>query len=200
MSEAAHKDYGGAKLGMWLFLYTEVILFGGLFVLYSVYLFLYPDDFARASDGLSLAFGAVNTVVLLTSSLFIALAVTAIQKGNERLSVLLLGGTIFSAIVFLVNKYFEWSDKFHHGIYPDSPVLQQMPQGEVVFYGLYFISTGLHGVHVLIGAVLLSVIAAGVRSGSIHRTDYVKLENSALYWHLVDIVWIFIFPLYYLII
>lgn len=199
MSEAVHKDYAGAKLGMWLFLYTEAILFGGLFVLYSVYLYAHPADFARGSNALSLAFGAGNTLVLLTSSLFAALAVTALQKGNRGLTLVLLSATILCALAFLVNKYFEWAEKFHHGLYPDSPVLNALPRGEIVFYGLYFITTGLHGIHVLIGGVVLSVILAGVGRGTIHSGDYVKLENAALYWHLVDIVWIFIFPLYYLI-
>lgn len=194
-----HKDYGGAKLGMWLFLYSETLLFGGLFVLYSVYLWGYPSDFARGSNALSLGFGAGNTLVLLTSSLFAAMAVTALQTGKRKETLLLLSGTIVLALVFLVNKFFEWSDKFHHGIYPDSPALNALPRGEIIFYGLYFITTGLHGIHVLIGGGVLSVVAAGVRKGTIHSGDYVKLENAALYWHLVDIVWIFLFPLYYLI-
>ncbi len=106
---------------------------------------------------------------------------------------------MLAAAIFLVNKFFEWSAKFHHGIYLNGPGLKEMPPGEMVFFGLYFITTGLHGLHVLIGAIVLTVIATGVRNGSIHAGDYIKLENSALYWHLVDLVWIFVFPLYYLI-
>jgi cytochrome c oxidase subunit III len=199
MSQAVHKDYAGAKLGMWMFLYTEVLLFGGLFIFYAVYLFFHPEAFAKASTELNLFLGALNTVVLLTSSLLVALSLTALQKGERRTSLWLLAGTIFLALVFLVIKYFEWSEKIGYGIYPNSPVLLQMPSGEIVFYGLYYITTGLHALHVLIGVVVLSVIAAGVHRGSIHSTDYIALENSALYWHLVDIVWIFVFPLYYLI-
>ncbi|MFA5516760.1 MAG: cytochrome c oxidase subunit 3 [Desulfuromonadales bacterium] len=199
MSEAAHKDYAGAKLGMWLFLYTEILLFGGLFVLYAVYLFRFPAEFARASNELSLTFGTVNTLILLTSSLAAAAAVTAVQKGARQLTFWLLVGTVITAAIFLVNKYFEWSAKFHHGIYLNGPGLAEAAPGEVIFFSLYFITTGLHGLHVLIGAILLTVIAGGVRKGAIHTGDYVKLENSALYWHLVDLVWIFVFPLYYLI-
>jgi cytochrome c oxidase subunit 3 len=198
MSEV-HKDYAGAKLGMWFFLFTEIILFGGLFVLYAVYLHRFPGEFAAASKELSLGFGTVNTLILLTSSLCAAAAVTAIQKDNGRMAVQLLAATVLTAGVFLVNKYFEWSAKFAHGLYLNGPALREAPPGEVVFFSLYYITTGLHGLHVLIGAVLLTFIAFSVRRGSIHTGDYVKLENSALYWHLVDLVWIFVFPLYYLI-
>jgi cytochrome c oxidase subunit III len=194
-----HRDYAGAKLGMWLFLFTEVILFGGLFVLYAVYLYVHPDEFSRASDELSLLFGAANTVVLLTSSLCVAASITALQKGNRRLTLQLLAVTILSALIFLVNKYFEWMEKIHHGIYPDSAMLDERAPGEIVFFGLYFITTGLHGLHVLIGAGLLSWVFMLVRNGRVHQDDYIVLENAGLYWHLVDLVWIFIFPLYYLI-
>jgi cytochrome c oxidase subunit III len=198
MSEA-HRDYAGAKLGMWLFLFTEVILFGGLFVLYAIYLYVHPEAFARASDELSLTFGAVNTVVLLTSSLSVAASITAMQKGNRRLTLQLLAVTIVSALIFLVNKYFEWMEKIHHGIYPDSAMLDERAPGEIVFFGLYFITTGLHGLHVLIGAGLLLWVFMLVRNGRVRQDDYIVLENAGLYWHLVDLIWIFIFPLYYLI-
>ncbi len=198
MSEAVHKDYAGAKLGMWLFLFTEIILFGGLFILYSVYMWSHPREFATASKELLLVFGAVNTVILLTSSLFVAISVSAIQRGERRLTVLLLAATVLVAITFLANKYFEWSTEFHHGIYPNSPILDQRAPGEIVFFGLYFITTGLHGIHVLVGGVLLTIMAVGVWRGKIHQGDFIKLENAALYWHLVDLIWIFIFPLYYL--
>jgi cytochrome c oxidase subunit III len=199
MSEEAHRDYAGAKLGMWLFLFTEIILFGGLFVLYAVYLNSYPDEFVRASHELSIPFGAVNTVVLLTSSLFVAVSVSAIQQGKRRLVRYLLAATILAAVIFLINKYFEWTEKFDHGIYPNSPLLLERPPGEIVFFGLYFITTGLHALHVLIGAGLIAWVLWLVRGGRVHHDDYIALENSGLYWHLVDLIWIFIFPLYYLI-
>lgn len=194
-----HKDYSGAKLGMWLFLYTEVLLFSGLFLLYSVYLSYYPDQFALSGAQLDTALGAVNTVVLLTSSLFVAMAVTAIQTDQRRQVLILLAGTILCAITFLGIKYLEWSEKFEHHIYPGSEMLAAAPPGESVFFGLYYLITGLHGLHVLIGALLLSWVAYRVHIGSVHAGDDIWLENSALYWHLVDLIWIFIFPLYYLI-
>ncbi|WP_432822589.1 cytochrome c oxidase subunit 3 family protein [Trichloromonas sp.] len=195
---APHKDYTGAKLGMWLFLYTEVLLFGGLFVLYAVYLHRYPLEFAAAAGQLNFTLGAANTVILLTGSLLVALSVSAIRHGSTRLAQGLLWGGVASGILFLINKYLEWSTEIGHGIYPGSPILEQRAQGEIVFFGLYYITLGLHGLHVLIGAVILAVVAVMTAKGSIHQDEFVILENSGLYWHLVDLVWIFIFPLYYL--
>lgn len=194
-----HKDYGGAKLGMWLFLFTELLLFGGLFLLYAVYLSRYPHDFSAGGRQLDVVFGTVNTAILLTSSMFAAMAVTAVQRDERRRSLLLIGGTIICALGFLGIKYLEWSAKIGHGIYPGSPRLAAGSPGESVFFSLYYLTTGLHGLHVLIGATLLTVVAARIKMGTVHAGDYVLMENGALYWHLVDLIWIFIFPLYYLI-
>ena len=198
MTHAPHKDYSGAKLGMWLFLFTELLLFGGLFVLYAVYLTRYPQEFSSGGHQLNVVLGCINTLILLTSSLCAAMAVTAIQQDNRQLTLRLLGGTILCAAGFMVIKYVEWSAKIHHGIYPGSAMLVEGPPGESVFFSLYYMSTGIHGLHVLIGTTLLAWIARQVKEGSITSTDFVILENGALYWHLVDLIWIFIFPLYYL--
>ena len=152
MTHPPHKDYAGAKLGMWLFLFTELILFGGLFLLYGVYLARYPHEFAAAGRDMHLFFGTLNTVILITSSLLAAMAVTAIQRDRRRMVVGLLGGTILCAAVFLFNKYLEWSAEIGHGIYPGSPRLAAGPPGESVFYSLYYLTVGLHGLHVLVGA------------------------------------------------
>jgi cytochrome c oxidase subunit 3 len=194
-----HRDYIGAKFGMWLFLFTEVILFGGLFLLYSVYRTRFPLEFHEAASELSVVLGATNTLVLLTSSLAMALAITAIQKGKVRLSLGLQGFTIFCGLIFLVNKYFEWSGKIAHGVYPGSETLLAEEYGTILFYGLYYVMTGLHGVHVLIGVVLLSVMLVLTKNKTINDNDFVKLENAGLYWHLVDLIWIYLFPLFYLI-
>lgn len=194
-----HKDYEGSKLGMWIFLFTEILLFSALFLLYSVYRNRYPIEFHHGSLALNVVLGTLNTVVLLTSSLFVALSITAIQKGQKQYSVQLLYGTIFLAFMFLVNKYLEWTAKFEHGIYPGSPELSHHTRGEQIFFGLYYLMTGLHGVHVVIGIVVLSIILYLVRKDIINKTDFVKLENAGLYWHLVDIIWIYLFPLFYLI-
>jgi cytochrome c oxidase subunit 3 len=199
MSPSEHKDYFGAKLGMWLFLFTELLLFGGLFLLYAVYLARYPHEFAIAGKQLNWVMGAANTAILLTSSLFAAMAVTAVQRNELRRSIWLIGGTILCAAGFMVIKYFEWSAKIDHGIYPGSGHLKAGPPGESIFFSLYFMTTGIHGLHVLIGGALLALIAAKVRSGAVNAENYILLENGALYWHLVDLIWIFIFPLYYLI-
>lgn len=199
MTHHPHKDYAGAKLGMWLFLFTELLLFGGLFLLYAVYLKRYPQEFAAGGRQLDWVMGTANTVILLTSSLFAAMAVSAVQRDERRRAVWLAGGTILCAAGFMAIKYVEWSAKIGHGIYPGSEQLKAGTPGESVFFSLYYMTTGIHGLHVLIGAALLGWIAVKVKAGEVHAGDYVLLENGALYWHLVDLIWIFIFPLYYLV-
>jgi cytochrome c oxidase subunit 3 len=194
-----HVDYTGAKIGMWLFLFTEVLLFGGMFLLYAVYRANNPADFHRAAQELDTLLGAANTVILLTSSLTMALSIAAIQRGKKGLSMGMLTATILLGLAFLVNKYFEWGAKFSHGIYPNSPTLQELSPGKALFYNLYYIMTGLHGLHVLAGVVVLAAMLFFLAREAIHQGDFVRLENSGLYWHLVDIIWIFLFPLFYLI-
>ncbi len=193
------KDYTGSKIGMWLFLFTEMLLFGGMFLLYSVYRSIHPQDFHNGASELSIMIGTVNTIILITSSLTMAISISATQKGSRNLSTIFLALTIILGLLFLANKCFEWGDKFHHGIYPNSAELLKDSSGKVLFYGLYFVMTGLHGLHVLVGVILLSVMLILVINGKNNRKDYIKLENSGLYWHFVDIIWIFIFPLFYLI-
>lgn len=199
MSGHEHRDYTGAKFGMWLFLFTEVLLFGGLFILYAVYLARYPQEFISAGAELDVRFGGANTLVLLTSSLFVAFSITALRTGRVRLTLGLLGGTIVCAALFMVNKYFEWSAKIQHGIYPGSDHLKELLPGEMVFFNLYYLTTGLHGIHVVIGALILGWAMILIQTGRVNAGDWVILENAGLYWHLVDLIWIFIFPLYYLI-
>ena len=194
-----HRDDVGSRMGMWLFLFTELILFGGMFLLYSVYRFQYADAFHLAAKELNTIMGAFNTAVLLTSSLTMALSIVAIQRDQKTLSMLLQMITIFLALFFLVNKYFEWTAKFHHGIYPGSEELLSKSSGEILFFGLYYVMTGLHGVHVIVGMVLIAVMTRMTRKDIITQDNYVRLENAGLYWHLVDIIWIFLFPLFYLI-
>jgi cytochrome c oxidase subunit 3 len=195
---AVHKDYAGAKLGMWIFLFTEIVLFGGLFLLYSAYRAKYTIDFHNSGQQLNVWIGVINTILLLTSSLTIAVAVTALQKNNKRLSMLCLAATILFAVAFLVNKYIEWSGEIAHGMYPNSPELLKHPDGVKLFFGLYYTMTGLHGIHILAGIILLSVIFDFIRRNKITANDFTKLENSGLYWHLVDVIWIFLLPLFYL--
>ena len=200
MEEAAekHKDYEGAKLGMWLFLATEFLLFVGPLLLYYAYRYRYAPGFASGSAELGLRLGTINTVVLLTSSLTMALAVSAVRKGKRGAGAILLCATIVLGIVFLLIKYIEWSAKIGHSIYPGSEKLASMEAGEALFFGLYYLMTGIHGLHVLGGVILLGVMLKMALSGSVNSEDYGPLENTGLYWHFVDIIWIYLFPLFYL--
>lgn len=241
-----HQDAVGARLGMWLFLFTEILLFGGIFLLYSVYRSKFPADFHYAASHLDLFTGTINTVILLTSSLFMVLAVASLEKQDRKNSSLFIALTTLLGTAFLVIKYFEWSEKIAHGLYPNSEVLEIHTAGEKIFYSLYYLMTGLHAIHIIIGLVILLVMLKKIYSkpyrilnlkeiGSkilniegnnaatvlkyrsdeqiadmkikliydnnenLNEKDLIKLENSGLYWHLVDVIWIFLFPLFYLI-
>lgn len=194
-----HRDDIASRMGMWLFLFTELLLFGGMFILYSVYRYNHPDAFHLAAKELNTIIGTFNTAILLTSSLTMALSITAIQRNNKSLSVFFQLITVVLALGFMVNKYFEWGAKFHHGIYPGSDALLSKPAGEVLFFGLYYVMTGLHGLHVLIGIGLILFMTYYTVKDVITHDNYMKLESAGLYWHLVDIIWIFLFPLFYLI-
>jgi cytochrome c oxidase subunit 3 len=194
-----HRDDLASKTGMWLFLFTEMLLFGGLFVVYSVYRFRNAQAFHLAAGELSVTIGTINTIILLTSSAMIAMSITAMQLKNKKLSLFLLGVTIFLGLAFLVNKYFEWGGHIKEHIYPGSPVLALRGQGDVLFFGLYFFMTGLHALHIIIGLVFIGVITLKISRDKITYDNFVLLENSGLYWHLVDLIWIFLFPLFYLI-
>ena len=198
MTELMHRDDQGAKLGMWLFLVTEMVLFGGLFVAYSYMRYRYPAEFHHGGQELNVTLGVINTIVLLTSSLTVVLSIVAIQRADRRTTMALLCATVGLGLTFLVIKGFEWAAKFQHGLYPSSAHLATLPPGEQVFFGLYFTMTGLHGLHVLVGICVLSVLARMVATGSIRQDHYIHLENGGLYWHLVDVIWIFLLPLFYL--
>jgi cytochrome c oxidase subunit 3 len=189
----------GSRLGMWLFLLSEILLFGGLFLLYSVYRFNHSQIFHLAAESLNRPIGALNTLVLLTSSLTMVLSIYFLKNRKTQQSLFFLCLTIFLGFFFLFNKWVEWSSKIHHGIYPNAPGLLERERGEVLFYGLYYSMTGLHGLHVLVGIGLLSVMFFYVLKRRIDPENIQSLENSGLYWHLVDIIWIFLFPLFYLI-
>jgi cytochrome c oxidase subunit 3 len=194
-----HRDDTASKIGMWLFLLSEILLFGGLFILYSTYRYKNPIEFHLAAWELNRVLGTLNTLILLTSSLTMVLSISSIQKGNRRGSASFLVATIFLGLLFLIIKYAEWTAKIEHGIYPNSPRLLGRSKGEILFYGLYYSMTGLHGLHVVVGILVLSVMLFLMMKGKINENRFIPLENSGLYWHLVDIIWIFLFPLFYLI-
>lgn len=193
-------DPESSKVGMWLFIFTELLLFGGLFIVYSIYRFKNPEAFHLAGEELNTTVGALNTVLLLISSMTIAMATSALQKRNKGLAILLLEITFMLGVIFLVNKYFEWGVKFDHGIWPGSEhLIQNLSQGEILFFGLYFVMTGLHALHIIIGLAIMGAAVSGISKGKVNPERPSLLDNAGLYWHLVDLIWIFLFPLFYLI-
>ena len=192
-------DFVGIRMGMWLFLYSELILFGGMFVLYAVYHYVYPEDFVEGGKQLNRVIGAINTLILLLSSFTVAASITAVRLKSKIKALWLLGFTFLCGIVFLINKYFEWGAKFHHDIYPNSETLVDGPPGQNIFFGLYYVITGLHGLHVIFGMTLLGISFVLVAVNKVNANRFAMLENSGLYWHLVDLIWIFVFPLFYLV-
>jgi len=203
-SLAAQKEAAG--LGMWVFIAQEVMFFGGLFAAYTIYRALYPEAFARASHHLDVTLGAVNTGVLICSSLTMAMAVHAAALGKRRQIVGWLLLTVLLGSAFLGIKVVEYTDKFHHHLVPgphfDGAALGlagQDAQRAQIYYSLYFGMTGLHALHMIIGIPILLALAWLARRGRYGAAYYTPVELTGLYWHFVDIIWIFLFPLLYLI-
>lgn len=199
--ESADAELEASKFGMWVFLVTEVLMFGGLFVAYAVLRGMYPQAFHSAHQLLDWKMGALNTVILISSSLTMAMAVGAAQRGERGRTVATLGLTILLASGFLVVKYFEYSHKFHMGIFPAGHFsfkgLQDVKSP--LFFSLYFVMTGLHGLHVVIGMGLIGWIMGRASRGEFGPKFYTPVELVGFYWHFVDLVWIYLFPLLYLV-
>jgi len=197
----AEQQREAATLGMWLFVAQEILFFGGLFTVYTVYRYAYPGPFAHASHHLDVWLGGINTAVLIASSLTMALAVHAAQVGrrNGQVGYLLL--TILLGAVFLVIKTIEYHHKFHESHVPGAnfryPGAEAKPAE--IFFSLYFAMTGLHALHMVIGIAILAVLVVMALRGRFGASYYSPVEVTGLYWHFVDIVWIFLFPLLYLI-
>jgi cytochrome c oxidase subunit III len=189
-----------STLGMWVFLVTEIMFFGGLFMAYIVYRWMYPDAWAQSSQLLNVPLGGANTLVLIVSSLTMALAVRAAQVGSRKGQIVNLVLTIILGATFLVVKYFEYASKFEHHLVPGPNFAPDpaLPFGSEIFFSLYFIMTGIHAIHMVVGIGLMSVILAMAWKGKFSPEYYGPVEVSGLYWHFVDIVWIFLFPLLYL--
>ncbi len=192
-------DYTGAKLGFWFFLFTELLLFGGMFLVFSFYFYRFPENFVEASTTLNIYLGGVNTFILLISTYFMGMSLINLKNGEVSKAKLKIIITILLSIAFLTVKYFEWMAEIHHGIYPDSDILNAKESGIILYFGLYFTMTGLHGVHIIIGIALMIWILILMNQKKITSTNYVVLENIALYWDLVHLVWVFLFPLFYII-
>lgn len=189
-----------AKLGMWVFLATEVLFFGALFLAYTVYRYLYPEAFAAASRHTEILLGGANTAVLLFSSTLMALAVRAAQLGQRRNLIWLLIGTALLGLFFLGIKAVEYHKDFDAHLVPGAGFAWQEsnPAAAELFFWLYFAMTGLHAIHVTVGVVLLLVLAWLAGRRRFENGNYLPIEIVGLYWHFVDIVWVFLFPLLYL--
>lgn len=190
-----------AKLGMWVFLLTEILLFGGLFCAYAIYRAWYPDMFHHAHKALDLTLGTTNTIVLISSSVTMALAIRCMQLGKRDLTILNLVLTLAFASTFLVIKYFEYAHKFHLGQLPGKFYTYQGIEGTNphIFFSIYFMMTGLHGIHVIVGMSIITWVLVRTVKNEFSPSYYTPIEMSGLYWHLVDLIWIFLFPLLYLI-
>lgn len=235
--------YEGAKMGMWLFLATELLLFGVLFAAFTIFHIRFVEEFKIAHHSLNKIMGGTNTIILILSSVSAVLALDSIQRGKKKLCNIMLATTILFACGFLVVKYFEYSGKFHHQIFPGNaayihdprldshgaegaaPVdmsktspegyikvddfiaregLQgeaaaKMKQGINLFFTFYFVMTAIHGLHVLIGMTIIGILLYMNAKGRYSHWYYTPIENGTLYWHLVDLIWIYLFPLFYLV-
>jgi cytochrome c oxidase subunit 3 len=199
----AAQQHDAATLGMWVFLTTEILFFGGLFASYAAYRSMYPQAFAAASKHLDIILGSINTGVLLTSSLTMALAVHSSQKGKRGRTVILLILTMLLGVAFLGIKGYEYYEKYVDHLVPNSTFQFDGPDrmhSEMFFY-LYFAMTGLHALHMIAGLAVVGVItlAIFVRGKFLGENHNNPVEMTGLYWHFVDIVWIYLFPLLYLI-
>jgi cytochrome c oxidase subunit III len=198
---SGEQELAAARLGMWLFLLSEVLLFGGLFTCYATYRALFPQTFAAASRHLHVAWGTLNTAVLLTSSLTVALAVHFARTNRSRKAAAMLGVSLLLASAFLVIKGIEYSAHFEEHALPGKYFALaglDLP-GASMFFTLYFFMTGLHALHVVAGMGALSYVGLRALRGHFSAGYYTPVELGGLYWHLVDIVWIFLYPLLYLI-
>jgi cytochrome c oxidase subunit 3 len=198
---SAEDEFEAAKQGMWIFLVTEVLMFGGLFVAYGIFRGLYPEMFHDAHQYLAVKMGAINTVVLITSSLTMVLAVSSTQKGRKDQAILFLVLTFALACCFLVVKYFEYTHKFHDGLLPGGFFhnAELTNPKAPLFFSLYFMMTGLHGIHVIIGMAVIAWILRRTLKGEFSPEFYTPVELVGFYWHFVDLVWIYLFPLLYLV-
>ncbi|GMT97486.1 cytochrome c oxidase subunit 3 family protein [Corallococcus caeni] len=191
-----------ARLGMWLFLATEILLFAGLFACYAAYRFLFPEAWAASSRSLDLTMGTINTVVLITSSFTAAMAVHYAKEGKNKMVGHMNVLTLLMAMGFLVIKFFEYKHKFHIGTLPGRYYFYegiQLP-GAPLYFTVYFASTALHALHVVIGMTVLAFATVrAYRVGDFSANNYTQVELGSMYWHLVDLVWIFLFPMLYLV-
>lgn len=194
-----NNDYTASKLGFWLFLFTELMLFGAMFLVFAFFFYKMSEEFVLSSSSLNIYLGGINTIILLLSTYcmgiaFLHLKENEIEKCKKNIYI-----TIALATIFLLIKYIEWSIEINHGIFPNSDVLNAKANGEILFFGLYFTMTGFHGLHVIIGIAVMIWAILLINKNKITSSNYIILENISLYWDLVHLVWVFLFPLFYII-
>ena len=196
------QQYEAANMGMWAFIAQEIMFFGGMFGGYTVYRYKYLPAFIEGSNSLPIEWGALNTAVLIASSFTVAMAVRSAQQGRANQILNWLLGTMVLGLVFLGVKYIEYSHKWHHHLVPSTDFRYEglLDPGHMkIFYSFYFAMTGMHALHMIIGVGLMIWLIPKIRRGTYSQEYYSPIENFGLYWHFVDIVWIFLFPLLYLI-
>lgn len=201
------QEFQSAKLGFWLFMATEILLFGGLFAAYIYFHGIYPETFRECGKMLSWKLGALNTTVLLLSSWTMAMGVRSAQRSERKACFNYLMATVFCGGVFMVVKYVEYSAKIEHGTLPTRWFHPHGPEAAILatlehpsmFFSIYFTMTGIHGIHVLVGMIVITYYAIGCAKGRYHSGHYLPIDLVGLYWHIVDIIWIFLFPLLYLV-
>ena len=200
--DTASQQKNASTLGMWIFLITEIMFFGGMFLAYTAYRSWYPNVFGAASRTLNATIGAINTAVLLCSSFTMVLAVRAGQLGKRKAIMIFLSLTMLLGLAFLGIKGYEWWEKFqeHHVPGPSFHMEGTPLQGQAqLFFSLYFAMTGLHALHMVIGVGVMSVLLLQAYRGKYSAEYYTPIDVGGLYWHFVDIIWIYLFPLLYLI-
>lgn len=199
--ESGEQAFESSKLGMWIFLVTEIMLFGGLFVGYIMYHNLYPETFHHASQLLNWTMGGINTVVLICSSYTMAMAANRVMFNKQKQAVWLMLLTLLFAAIFMVIKYFEYSHKIHEGQLPGGLYhFEGLEDPKApLFFTLYFMMTGLHGIHVLVGMGLIAWVMLGTMKNKFDMVYHTPVELTTIYWHLVDLIWIYLFPMLYLV-
>ena len=199
----ATQQYLSGKEGIWLFMLTEILMFGAIFVGYAIYHNMYPEMFAEGARSLDWRMGFVNTLVLIFSSFTMAISISYIQRNMQKKAVIAMATTVLCGAIFMVIKYFEYEHKFHLGLLPgkflDVAKVGAQHANLGLYFGFYYCMTGLHGIHVLLGMGLITWCLIRTMRGEFHGQYWIVVEGVGIFWHIVDLIWIFLFPLLYLV-
>lgn len=199
----ATQQYLSGKEGIWLFMLTEILMFGGIFVGYAIYHNMYPGMFAEGAASLDWKMGFINTLVLIFSSFTMAISISYIQRNMQKQAVIAMATTVLCGAIFMVIKYFEYQHKFHLGLLPgkflDVAKVGAEHANLGLYFGFYYCMTGLHGIHVLLGMGLITWCLIRTVRGDFHGQYWIVVEGVGIFWHIVDLIWIFLFPLLYLV-